>query len=136
MSAPKTKSKKPSHTCASLNKRIETLENQVADLLKLAAGPITSVPRSDKTIQKPESYNGEDIPLPDEGARLQMTHTDKLRSIDNAVRILAPTYLDKETNRHSLVNLKAICGFSVTQEMQDEVYANIKHEGGFVVPVE
>lgn len=133
MSAPK-KAKKPSHTCASLNKRIETLELQVVELLEKLAGPVTSVPRTEKTIQKVESYNGEDIPLPDDATGLQMTHADKLRSIDNAVRILAPTYLDKETNRHSLVNLKAICGFPVTQEMQDEVYANIKHEGGFVVP--
>ena len=164
MAAPKTKKNKkqpPKHNVMSLEKRIRALEvvdpsvliaaleriekleetiNIMADQLELVArkldGKNNSTPRKDNSIQKVESHNDEEIPMPEaDGSALVMNHADKMRSLDNVVRILAPSYLG-EDGRHTLENLSGVCGFKVTKEMQDEVYANIRHEGGLVVPIE
>lgn len=125
------KKKKCQHTIMSLNKRIETLEEQVIELLKVVKGD-TGSKRTEKSIQKVEDFNGEEIPAPEQ--KLKMNEADKLRSMENAIKILPPNYID-EKGRHSTTNIEAVCGFKVTPEMHDELYSKVKHQAGMVVDI-
>jgi hypothetical protein len=127
MGAPKTKK---NHTIASLQKRIVALEEQVQELLKLSTGK-TSTERTDTSIQKVESFNGEEIPAATEN--LRMNSADKVRSMENVIKILPPNYI--EDGRHSITNISAVCGFEVTQEMHDDLYSRVKHQAGLVVDI-
>ncbi len=125
------KKKKCQHTIMSLNKRIETLEAHVIELLKTIKGE-TGTKRTEKSIQKVEDFNGEDIPAHE--AKLKMNAADQLRSMVNAIKILPPNYID-ENSRHSMINISAVCGFPVTTDMHDELYSKVKHQAGVVVDI-
>jgi len=134
--------KKENHTIMSLNKRLTELEDMVLALVtdneemreKLESKQSTA--RKANSINKVEDFNDEEIPMPEsDGRALVMNYADQMRSLDNAMRILAPSYIDKETNRHTPENLGAICGFKVTPDMHDALYADFKHEGGVVVAI-
>lgn len=120
------------HTCMSLNKRIETLEEQVEKLLK-AATPVAPTKRQENSIQKVEDFSGEEIPVPEKHGGIRLTDQDRLRSMDNAIRCLPPNYTVE--GRHTKENIGAICGFVVTDNMMDEVYSKVKHQNGMVVPL-
>jgi hypothetical protein len=83
---------------------------------------------SARSINKVESFNGElDSPIK-ENSNIKMNESDKLVSILNAVKILPPNLVDKNTGRHTEDNIGAICGFKVSRWQLDEVYKDFKHE--------
>jgi hypothetical protein len=121
---------KKNHTIASLQKRIVALEETVQELLKLSTGK-TGTKRTETSIQKVEDFNGEEIPAATEN--LRMTPADKVRSMENVIKILPPNYI--EDGRHSITNIAAVCGFEVTPEMHDDLYSRVKHQAGLVVDI-
>jgi hypothetical protein len=131
MTAPKKQ-----HTIKSLNKRLEVLEELFAKQADPTVSEPTTVERTDNSINKVESFNGEEIPLPEnDGNGLTMNHADRMQSLQNVVQVLAPSFIDKATNRHTRANLSSVCGFTVTEQMHDEIYSHWKHEGGFLVAI-
>jgi hypothetical protein len=50
-----------------------------------------------------------------------MNDDDQLQSAKNACKVLPPNY--KVDGRHTAENVKALCGFEVTQDMLDTIYA-------------
>lgn len=144
MAAPNKTNK---HTVLSLEKRIRGLEAGEVSLTeriteleekldRMLSGKTGSTPRDEKSIQKVETFNNEEIPAPrDESSMNVMTDADKLRSMQNAIKILPPNYLDKD-GRHSITNIQAIVGFPVTTDMMNEVYRNVEHRNGFLVDKE
>ena len=124
---------KKAHTILSLNKRLTELEKTIKSMQDQLAGK-KSTPRTEKSLSKVESFNGEEVPgVVESGNNMLMNHADRMRSLDNTIRIMSPTFL--QDGRHTSQNLSGICNFVVTQEMLDEYYSQFKHEGGFVVPI-
>jgi hypothetical protein len=94
--------------------RVEVLETQ---MVKKSSGP---------SINKVETFNGE-VETPIEGYNgFRMGEADKIQSMRNAIAILPPNMVDKETKRHRGENIQAICGFKVTDEMLDAAYEGLK----------
>ena len=121
------------HTILSLNKRLEAAEKTIKALQDQLAGK-KSTPRSEKSLNKVESFNGEEVPgVRENTGGMLMNHADRMRSLDNTIRIMSPTFL--VDGRHTSENLSGICNFLVTQEMLDEYYSQFVHEGGYVVPI-
>lgn len=79
-----------------------------------------------KSIHKTEDFNGDYPDPPREESNAKMNRQDKLFSMKNAAMILPPNHIIN--GRHSRENIQAICGFPVTEEMMDELYATFKHE--------
>lgn len=105
--------------------RLDVLENRIIELEEV----ITKLTTKTKTvsIQKVETYNGEEIPSMDEYQfGLKMNDQDKIISAINAAKILPPNLI--VDGRHTAENIGAICGFIVDEEMLDEVYKQVKHE--------
>jgi len=78
------------------------------------------------SINKLETFNGEVENNDDQYSGMRMNDDDKIVSMTNAVKILPPNMI--KNGRHAAENVRAICGFAVTEEMLDKVYANFKHE--------
>jgi hypothetical protein len=130
MPAPKKQQK---HTILSLNKRLAEAEKTIKAMQDQLAGK-KSTPRSEKSLNKVESFNGEEVPgVRERAGGMQMNHADRMMSLDNTIRIMSPTYL--VDGRHTSENLSGICNFLVTQEMLDEYYGMYEHKDGFVVPI-
>jgi hypothetical protein len=72
-----------------------------------------------QTLNKEHAHTGEKAQAPEDD-RTHITDADKLQCVINAVRILPPNYM--VDGRHTGVNVSAICGFPVTEEMLDMVY--------------
>lgn len=119
-----------------INKQLEQL-HKVAELttaaiveltadvndLKARIQPLEGKKAQWKDIQRVEGFNGEQAPEPESNSMLRMGREDKLQSMINACRVLPPNY--KIDGRHSAKNVQALCGFVVTDEMLDDVYAVI-----------
>jgi hypothetical protein len=76
-------------------------------------------------INKPERYYGVQMEEPDTRLGQTMPMEFKLQSMLNAVKILPPNFV--RDGRHKKENIRALCGFVITDEMMDEVYSNYKH---------
>ena len=92
--------------------RINELENRLSILEPKKA-------TEGKSINKVETFNGEEEPK--QRSNMSMGSKDKLLSAQNAVKILPPNLI--VDGRHIAKNVSAICGFIVSEEMLDEVYA-------------
>mgnify|MGYP005870233915 CR=1 FL=1 len=108
---------KGSENITSLTKKLKILTERVDALeAKRVSTPLKGV-----SINKVEGYNQEQEP--EQKGGLQMGYNDKIISMRNAIKILNPKLIDKETGRHEIHNVAAICGFKgVTEEMMDDAY--------------
>jgi hypothetical protein len=57
---------------------------------------------------------------------LAMDYEFQLISMMNGIKILPPNLI--KDGRHLRENIQAICGFTITEEMMDEVYKDFTHE--------
>lgn len=78
------------------------------------------------SINKVEDFNRETPTNIEEYNRLKLDEEDKIQSMLNTIKILPPNMI--RDGRHLKENVQAICGFMVTEELMDKVYANFKHE--------
>jgi hypothetical protein len=126
----------------SLNKRLTEIEADYKDfqekcesVLSLVVGRITELQeeitvlktpapkKAVKTIQSVETHNGEKEPEPrDDG--MYLNTKDQINSMVTLICLLPPNMVD-ENNRQPLINVKAICGFAINEEMMDRAYAQI-----------
>ena len=96
------------------------LEIDVLDIKKSLEKPkgesINRVEKfNDEVPSTIESYNG-----------MRMEASDKIISMQNAIKILPPNMV--VNGRHLKENVEAICGFKVLDEMMDEAYEGIVHD--------
>jgi hypothetical protein len=102
---------------ADLNERVLLLEANT----KIEKGP------SGRSIHKVEDFAGEvATPVSEYVGLNRMDYNDKIASARNACMILPPNLI--VDGRHTAENVGAICGFIVTEEMLEDIYATITHE--------
>lgn len=76
-----------------------------------------------QSLNKAHGHTAETAPVIEED-RTHIDDADKLQCVINAVRILPPNYM--VDGRHTCVNVSAICGFPVTEEMLDMAYDKVE----------
>lgn len=91
------------------------------------AATLTARPAEQKdSIHKVEVFNGDEASAIETYTGIKLNESDKLFSMLNTIKILPPNLI--KNGRHTKENVAAICGFAVTDEMMDKVYAGYKHE--------
>ena len=79
------------------------------------------------SIHKVEEFNGDSIPEQEESSMFKgYTFADKVFSARNAAKILNPRLI--VDGRHSAENIKALCGFEISDELMDAIYDGFEHE--------
>ena len=132
MARPPVKKEEPKHNCDCLS-HIETLAslmenliNKVAEL-EYAVIELQKPKERGQSINRVESFNGEqDTPI-ESYVGMKMLYEEKIQSIKNATMILPPNLI--KDGKHNVENIQAIVGFAVTDEMLDDAYKGIVHEG-------
>jgi len=135
-------SKKPTHNIFSLNKRVETLEQENIDLKKELEGldkltllvkelieqgkPAPAPPAKQADINNTQEMTGEDAPTVRETNNLDMDEKFQVQSMINALKILSPSFLVE--GKQTIANVQAVCGFTVTQEKLDKAYEKLDSE--------
>lgn len=99
-----------------LAERVTTLENQVYQLLY--PEPIVPSSKATASIHHLEDFNGETEPPQTDN--LKMNQDDKIQSMRNAIKILPPNL--KVNGKHTAMNIGAICGFIVDEDLYNRVY--------------
>jgi hypothetical protein len=100
----------------------------VEEMIKEALKPYEKlIAKKASSIHKVEEFNGEVIPEQRESSIFtNYTFDDKVFSARNAAKILNPKLV--VDGRHSAENIRAICGFEITDELMDAIYDGFKHE--------
>lgn len=103
-----------------LMERISNLEVKVETLEKKLDKP------EGKLINKVEKFNDE-VPSTIESYNgMKMDVSDKIISMQNAIKILPPNMV--VNGRHLKENVEAIVGFKVSDEMMDAAYEGIEYD--------
>ena len=142
MSEPNEKKKKHVNTVnvATLNKALKTLTTEFEEykaknesILSILVERVTDMqdhilvletPKKVKTIQKPEEHMGEHAVTPRATPKHEMNTKYQIESMVNLIQVLPPNMVD-ENNRQHLVNVQAICGFQISEDMMDQAYAQM-----------
>jgi predicted translin family RNA/ssDNA-binding protein len=105
---------------SNLLSRVFELEIRILELEKICSKP------EGKLINKVEKFNDE-VPSTIESYNgMKMDASDRIQSMQNAIKILPPNMVVKTTGRHMQENVEAIVGFKVSDEMMDKAYAGWK----------
>jgi hypothetical protein len=135
MAPTKTVAKKAAAKDCTCDKAFIEFQGKVEGWLKQATLRILELEDRVTTLEaprpsRPSTINrvelGEVEPEVREDSNMKMGFEDKIISMTNAVKILPPNFI--KDGRHKKEDVQAICGFIVTDEMMDDVYANFTHE--------
>ena len=79
------------------------------------------------SICKTEDMNDElQTPIEQYSNNMRMDEDDRLQNMLNTIKILPPNMI--VDGRHRKENIEAICGFKISDELMDKLYANFVHE--------
>lgn len=101
-----------------LQEKLLNLEIEILDLKKSLEKP------EGKSIHKIEIFTGEQPPTAESYNGMKMGMSDRIISMQNAIKILPPNMVVE--GRQLKQNVEAIVGFKVSDEMMDEAYEGLK----------